>query len=364
MERKLIMYITTNREQITETLREMFQKIQKHYNLISNSKEYEISIVESNTFDEDKTISRTLNGEVSFTIKRRLKLKSIKKNFLSKIRDVVIAKFTENDQEYNYKRMIICKNVYKKNLNLFEELGISGFLEVYLFAFTMCEESKYYKFDIDKDILELRSILDWDIDDFDWLECYRKFIRIAQLYQILDRPSVVKDPFSINSEPGYALLTLIGLGFSDVTYNDKYIEVRRTEENNVQFVVEGINQEIVFDLVFGETQNEKMVKNMLLILADHTKINGTKVSEITNVRNEVFGGGERYLTVITDKQNKLVQILLKNNEGTIMRTLDFSNFKARSTVNDLFLDAFPKTTIYVDVDDELVVAANISEFNA
>ena len=47
-----------------------------------------------------------------------------------------------------------------------------------------------------------------------------------------------------------------------------------------------------------------------------------------------------------------------------MRTLDFSNFKARSTVNDLFLDAFPKTTIYVDVDDELVVAANISEFNA
>jgi hypothetical protein len=59
-----------------------------------------------------------------------------------------------------------------------------------------------------------------------------------------------------------------------------------------------------------------------------------------------------------------VKILLKNNEGTIMRTLDFSNFKARSTVNDLFLDAFPKTTIYVDVDDELVVAANISEFNA
>ena len=364
MERKLAMYITTNREQITETLREMFQKIQKHYNLISNSKEYEISIVESNTFGEDRNISRTLNGEVSFTIKRQLKLKSIKKNFLSKIRDVVIAKFTENVQEYNYKRMIICKNIYKKNLNLLEELGIDGFLEVYLFAFTMCEESKYYKFDIDKDILELRSILDWDIDDFDWLEYYRKFIRIAQLYQILDKPSIVKDPFSINSEPGYALLTLIGLGFSDVTYNDKYIEVRRTEENNVQFVVEGINQEIVFDLVFGETQNEKMVKNMLLILADHTKINGTKVSEITNVRDEVFGGGERYLTITTDKQNKLVQILLKNNEGTIMRTLDFSNFKARSTVNDLFLDAFPKTTIYVDVDDELVVAANISEFNA
>lgn len=112
------MYITTNREQITETLREMFQKIQKHYNRISNSKEYEISIVESNTFDEDKIISRTLNGEVSFTIKRRLKLKLIKKNFLSKIRDAVIAKFTENDQEYNYKRMIICKNIYKKNLNL------------------------------------------------------------------------------------------------------------------------------------------------------------------------------------------------------------------------------------------------------
>ena len=49
----------------------------------------------------------------------------------------------------------------------------------------MCEESKYYKFDIDKDILGLRSILDWDVDDFDWLEYYRKFIRIAQLYQIL-----------------------------------------------------------------------------------------------------------------------------------------------------------------------------------
>lgn len=160
------------------------------------------------------------------------------------------------------------------------------------------------------------------------------------------------------------MLTLIGFGYSDVTYNDKYIEVRRTEENNVQFVIEGIDKEIVFDLVFDETQNEKMVKNMLLILADHTKINGTKVSEITNVRDEVFGGGERYLTVTTDKQNKIVKILLKNNEGTIMRTLDFSNFKARSTVNDLFLDAFPKTTIYVDVDDELVVVANISEFNA
>ena len=149
------MYITTNKEQITETLKEMFQKIQKHYNRISNSKEYEISIIESNAFDEDKTISRTFNGEVSFTIKRRLKLKLIKKNFLSKIRDVVITKFTENDQEYNYKRMIICKNIYKKNLNLLEELGIDGFLEVYLFAFTMCEESKYYKFDIDKDIFRI-----------------------------------------------------------------------------------------------------------------------------------------------------------------------------------------------------------------
>ena len=356
------MYITTNKEQITETLREMFQKIQKHYNRISSSKEYEISIVESNTFDEDKTISRTLNGEVSFTIKRRLKLKSTKKNFLSKIRNVVIAKFTENDQEYNYKRMIICKNIYKKNLNLLNELGIDGFLEVYLFAFTMCEESKYYKFDTDKDILELRSILDWDIDDFDWLEYYRKFIRIAQFYQILNKPTIVKDPFSINNEPGYALLTLIGLGFSDVTYNDKYIEVRRTEENNVQFVVEGGNKEVVFDLVFDETPNEKMIKNMLLILADHTKINGIKVSEITNVRNEIFSNGERYLSVTIDKQNKLIQILLKSSESTIMRTLSFSNFKASSTVNDLLLDAFPKTTIYVDVDDVIEVAANISEF--
>lgn len=39
------MYITTDKKQITEILKEMFQKIQKHYNLISNSKEYEISIV-------------------------------------------------------------------------------------------------------------------------------------------------------------------------------------------------------------------------------------------------------------------------------------------------------------------------------
>lgn len=358
------MYITTDKKQITETLKEMSQKIQKHYNLISNSKEYEISIVESNSFSNDGGAIRTLSGEVSFSIKKRLNLKTTKKSFLSKIRSAIVEKFAENDQEYNYKRIVIRKNIYKKNLNLLEKLGIDGFYEVYLFAFTMCDESKYYKFDTDADILELRSFLDWDVDDLDWLEYYRKFIRIAQLYQTLDNPSVVKNPFSINNDSGYTLLTLIGFGYSDVTYNDKYIEVRRNEENNVQFVVEGTDREIVFDLVFDETQSEKMVKNMLLILADHTKINGTKVSEITNVRDEVFGGGERYLTVTTDKQNKIVQILLKSNEGTIMRTLDFSNFKARSTVNDLFLDAFPKTTIYVDVDDELVVAANISEFNA
>lgn len=358
------MYITTDKKQITETLKEMFQKIQKHYNRISSSKEYEVRIFDNNSFDGSGSAIRTLSGEVSFSISKILNLKTTKKFFLSKIRNAIVGKFTENDQEYNYKRIVIRKDIYKKNLNLLEKLGIDGFYEVYLFAFTMCDESKYYKFDIDTNILELRSFLDWDIDDLDWLEYYRKFIRIAQLYQTLDKPSVVKNPFSINNDSGYTLLTLIGFGYSDVTYNDKYIEVRRTEENNVQFVVEGIDKEIVFDLVFDETQSEKMVKNMLLILADHTKINGTKVSEITNVRNEVFGGGERYLTVITDKQNKLVQILLKNNEGTIMRTLDFSNFKARSTVNDLFLDAFPKTTIYVDVDDELVVAANISEFNA
>lgn len=358
------MYITTDKKQITETLREMFQKIQDHYNRISNSKEYEVFISGTDKFNKEKSINEIPDNEISFSIRKRLKLKSTKKNFLSKIRDVVTGKFTESDHEYDYKRIVIRRNIYKKNLNLLEELGINGFLEVYLFAFTMCDESKYYKFNTDEGILELRSVLDFDIDDLDWLEYYRKFIRIAQLYQTLDKPSVVKNPFSINNESGYTLLTLIGFGFSDVTYNDKYIEVRRTEENNVQFVIEGINQEIVFDLVFDETQNEKMIKNMLLILADHTKINGTKVSEITNVRNEVFGGGERYLTITTDKQNRLVQILLKSNEGTIMRTLDFSNFKARSTVNDLFLDAFPKTTIYVDVDDELVVAANISEFNA
>ena len=358
------MYITTDKKQITETLKEMFQKIQKHYNRISSSKEYEIFISGTDKFYKEKSINRIPDDEISFSIRKQLKLKSTKKDFLSKIRNVVTGKFTKSDQEYDYKRIIIRKNIYKKNLNLFEELGTDDFLEVYLFAFTMCDESKYYKFDTDTDILELRSFLDWDIDDLDWLEYYRKFIRIAQFYQILNKPTIVKDPFSINNENGYTLLTLVGLGFSDVTYNDKYIEVRRTEENNVQFVIEGIDKEIVFDLVFDETQNEKMVKNMLLILADHTKINGTKVSEITNVRNEVFGGGERYLTVTTDKQNRLVQILLKSNEGTIMRTLDFSNFKARSTVNDLFLDAFPKTTIYVDVDDELVVAANISEFNA
>lgn len=356
------MYITTNKEQITETLREMFQKIQKHYNRISSSKEYEVRISNSNSFGEDKTINQTLSDEVSFSIKRRLKLKSTKKNFLSKIRNAIVGKFTENDQEYNYKRIVIRKDIYKKNLNLLEKLGIDGFYEVYLFAFTMCDESKYYKFDTDTDILELRSFLDWDVDDLDWLEYYRKFIRIAQLYQTLDNPSVVKNPFSINNDSGYTLLTLIGFGYSDVTYNDKYIEVRRTEENNVQFVIEGIDKEIVFDLVFDETQNEKMIKNMLLILADHTKINGTKVSEITNVRDEVFGGGERYLSVTIDKQNKLIQILLKSNESTIMRTLSFSNFKASSTVNDLLFDAFPKTTIYVDVDDVIEVAANISEF--
>lgn len=358
------MYITTDKKQITETLKEMFQKIQKHYNRISSSKEYEIRIFDDNSFDGSGSTIRTLSGEVSFSISKILNLKTTKKSFLSKIRNAIVGKFTENDQEYNYKRIVIRKDIYKKNLNLLEKLGIDGFLEVYLFAFTMCDESRYYKFDTDTDILELRSFLDWDIDDLDWLEYYRKFIRIAQLYQTLDNPSVVKNPFSINNESGYTLLTLIGFGYSDVTYNDKYIEVRRTEENNVQFVIEGIDKEIVFDLVFDETQSEKMVKNMLLILADHTKINGTKVSEITNVRDEVFGGGERHLTVTTDKQNKIVQILLKSNEGTIMRTLDFSNFKARSTVNDLFLDAFPKTIIYVDVNDELVVAANINEFNA
>ena len=358
------MYITTDKKQITETLKEMFQKIQKHYNRISSSKEYEVRIFDNNSFDGSGSAIRTLSGEVSFSISKILNLKTTKKSFLSKIRNAIVGKFTENDQEYNYKRIVIRKDIYKKNLNLLEKLGIDGFYEVYLFAFTMCDESKYYKFDTDTNILELRSFLDWDVDDLDWLEYYRKFIRIAQFYQTLDDPSVVKNPFSINNDSGYTLLTLIGFGYSDVTYNDKYIEVRRTEENNVQFVVEGIDKEIVFDLVFDETQSEKMVKNMLLILADHTKINGTKVSEITNVRDEVIGGGERYLTVTTDKQNKIVQILLKSNEGTIMRTLDFSNFKARSTVNDLFLDAFPKTTIYVDVDDELVVAANISEFNA
>lgn len=358
------MYITTDKKQITETLKEMFQKIQKHYNRISSSKEYEVLISSTDKFDKEKILNHTSTDVVSFSIKKQLNLKTTKKSFLSKIRNAIVGKFTENDQEYNYKRIVIRKDIYKKNLNLLEKLGIDGFYEVYLFAFTMCDESKYYKFDTDTDILELRSFLDWDVDDLDWLEYYRKFIRIAQLYQTLDNPSVVKNPFSINNDSGYTLLTLIGFGYSDVTYNDKYIEVRRTEENNVQFVIEGIDKEIVFDLVFDETQNEKMVKNMLLILADHTKINGTKVSEITNVRDEVFGGGERYLTVTTDKQNKIVKILLKNNEGTIMRTLDFSNFKARSTVNDLFLDAFPKTTIYVDVDDELVVAANISEFNA
>ena len=358
------MYITTDKKQITETLKEMFQKIQKHYNRISSSKEYEVRIFDNNSFDGSSSAIRTLSGEVSFSISKILNLKTTKKSFLSKIRNAIVGKFTENDQEYDYKRIVIRKDIYKKNLNLLEKLGIDGFYEVYLFAFTMCDESKYYKFDTDTNILELRSFLDWDVDDLDWLEYYRKFIRIAQFYQTLDDPSVVKNPFSINNDSGYTLLTLIGFGYSDVTYNDKYIEVRRTEENNVQFVVEGIDKEIVFDLVFDETQSEKMVKNMLLILADHTKINGTKVSEITNVRDEVIGGGERYLTVTTDKQNKIVQILLKSNEGTIMRTLDFSNFKARSTVNDLFLDAFPKTTIYVDVDDELVVAANISEFNA
>ena len=358
------MYITTDKKQITETLKEMFQKIQKHYNRISSSKEYEVRIFDNNSFDGSGSAIRTLSGEVSFSISKILNLKTTKKSFLSKIRNAIVGKFTENDQEYDYKRIVIRKDIYKKNLNLLEKLGIDGFYEVYLFAFTMCDESKYYKFDTDTNILELRSFLDWDVDDLDWLEYYRKFIRIAQFYQTLDDPSVVKNPFSINNDSEYTLLTLIGFGYSDVTYNDKYIEVRRTEENNVQFVVEGIDKEIVFDLVFDETQSEKMVKNMLLILADHTKINGTKVSEITNVRDEVIGGGERYLTVTTDKQNKIVQILLKSNEGTIMRTLDFSNFKARSTVNDLFLDAFPKTTIYVDVDDELVVAANISEFNA
>lgn len=356
------MYITTDKKQITETLREMFQKIQEQYRRVSNSKEYEVIISDSNSFSDGNAI-RTLSGEVSFSIRKILESKQTKENIFSKVCNKLVRKF-KDDQECWFRRTVIRKDIVSKNLNTLNSLGIDGFYEVYLFAFTMCDESKYYKFDTDKDILELRSFLDLDIDDFDWLGYYRKFIRIAQFYQILNKPSIVKDPFSINNEPGYALFTLIGWGFSDVTYNDKYIEVRRTEENNVQFVIEGIDKEIVFDLVFDETQNEKMVKNMLLILADHTKINGTKVSEITNVRDEVFGGGERYLTVTTDKQNRLVQILLKSNEGTIMRTLDFSNFKARSTVNDLFLDAFPKTTIYVDVGDELVVAANISEFNA
>ena len=356
------MYITTDKKQITETLKEMFQKIQKHYNRISSSKEYEVRIFDNNSFDGSGSAIRTLSGEVSFSISKILNLKTTKKSFLSKIRNAIVGKFTENDQEYDYKRIVIRKDIYKKNLNLLEKLGIDGFYEVYLFAFTMCDESKYYKFDTDTNILELRSFLDWDVDDLDWLEYYRKFIRIAQFYQTLDDPSVVKNPFSINNDSGYTLLTLIGFGYSDVTYNDKYIEVRRTEENNVQFVVEGIDKEIVFDLVFDETQSEKMVKNMLLILADHTKINGTKVSEITNVRDEVFSNGERYLSVTIDKQNKLIQILLKSNESTIMRTLSFSNFKAGSTVNDLLLDAFPKTTIYVDVDDVIEVAANINEF--
>lgn len=356
------MYITTNREQITETLREMFQKIQEQYRRVSNSKEYEVIISDSNSFSDGNAI-RTLSGEVSFSIRKIQESKQTLENIFSKVCNKLVRKFKDG-QECWFRRTVIRKDIVSKNLNTLNSLGIDGFYEVYLFAFTMCDESKSYRFESDTDIVELRAFLDWDIVTIDWLEYYRKFVRIAQLYQTLDKPSVVKNPFSINNESGYTLLTLIGLGYSYVTYNDKYIEVRRTEENNVQFVVEGINQEIVFDLVFDETQNEKMVKNMLLILADHTKINGTKVSEITNVRDEVFGGGERYLTVTTDKQNKIVQILLKSNEGTIMRTLDFSNFKARSTVNDLFLDAFPKTTIYVDVDDELVVAANISEFNA
>lgn len=356
------MYITTNREQITETLREMFQKIQEQYRRVSNSKEYEVIISDSNSFSDGNAI-RTLSGEVSFSIRKIPESKQTKENIFSKVCNKLVRKFKDG-QECWFRRTVIRKDIVSKNLNTLNSLGIDGFYEVYLFAFTMCDESKSYRFESDTDIVKLRAFLDWDIDNLDWLEYYRKFIRIAQLYQTLDNPSVVKNPFSINNDSGYTLLTLIGFGYSDVTYNDKYIEVRRTEENNVQFVIEGIDKEIVFDLVFDETQSEKMVKNMLLILADHTKINGTKVSEITNVRDEVFGGGERYLTVTTDKQNKIVKILLKNNEGTIMRTLDFSNFKARSTVNDLFLDAFPKTTIYVDVDDELVVAANISEFNA
>lgn len=360
MERKLVMYITTNREQITETLREMFQKIQEQYRRVSNSKEYEVIISDSNSFSDGNAI-RTLSGEVSFSIRKIPESKQTKENIFSKVCNKLVRKFKDG-QECWFRRTVIRKDIVSKNLNTLNSLGIDGFYEVYLFAFTMCDESKSYRFESDTDIVELRAFLDWDVVTIDWLEYYRKFVRIAQLYQILDRPSVVKDPFSIKSESGYTLLTLIGLGFSDVTYNDKYIDTRRTEDNNVQFVVEGDNKEVVFDLVFDETPNEKMIKNMLLILADHTKINGIKVSEITNVRNEIFSNGERYLSVTIDKQNKLIQILLKSNESTIMRTLSFSNFKASSTVNDLLLDAFPKTTIYVDVDDVIEVAANISEF--
>lgn len=356
------MYITTNRDQITETLREMFQKIQEQYRRVSNSKEYEVIISVNNSFSDGNSI-RTLAGEVSFSIRKIPESKQIKENIFSKVCSKLVRKF-KDDQECAFKRTVIRKDIVSKNLNTLNNLGIDGFYEVYLFAFTMCDESKSYRFESDTDIVELRAFLDWDIVIIDWLEYYRKFVRIAQLYQILDRPSIVKDPFSIKSEPEYSLLTLIGLSCSDVTYNDKYIDIRRTEDNNVQFVVEGDNKEVVFDLVFDETPNEKMVKNMFLILADHTKINGIKVSEITNVRNEIFSNGERYLSVTIDKQNKLIQILLKSSESTIMRTLSFSNFKASSTVNNLLLDAFPKTTIYVDVDDELVVAANISEFNA
>ncbi len=360
------MYITTNREQITETLREMFQKIQKHYNRIANSKEYEISIENKHKFDdtdEDNDISRLLrnDNEVVFIIKKLLNGKHVKPTgFFSKIFNLNNRNKNDNDK---FKRTVIYQEVNKEGMIELDRLGISGFHEVYLFAYFIYWESKYNRFKTNEDIIELCRILDWDLDEFNWLDYYSKFVYLTQMYKNLDKPFITKNPFAIKRETEYNLFSLIGLTYSDATFNDKYIDVRRSEDNNVQFVIKSDNKEVVFDLVFDETPNEKMIKNMLLILADHTKINGIKVSEITNVRDEVFANGNQYLSVNIDKQNKLVQILLRSNESTVMRTLSFSDFKARSSVNDLFLDAFPKTIISAGTDEELAIAANISEIS-
>lgn len=345
------MYITTNKEQITETLKEMFQKIQKHYNLIVNSKEYE------------KYTADTGDNEVYFSIRKILKPEPTKEKLFNKIiKKFPLFKSNHSDTDEEYKYTVAYSTVSNVDMDRLKSLGVDGFYEVYLFAYTMCDERKSSRYKTDKDIKKLHSVLDWDIDSDDWLEYYRKFIHITQLYQVLDKPITVKNPFSIKNELGYVLFALIGLEFSGVTYNDKYIDICRTEENNVQFVIEGDNKEVVFDLVFDETPSEKMVKNMLLILADHTKINGIKVSEITNVRDEVFANGERYLKVDIDKKNKLVTILLRGNGCTLVRNLNMSDFKAKCTVDNLYLDAFPKTIILEGTDEELSVAANISEF--